>query len=84
MIYLKSLLAGLLAVVAVLVAVVTVAILVPIVYNATHPLPDGTRFAWDRTDVSVYLSWPPVWPIVFLSIIFFAAFFWKYRRLAKS
>jgi len=76
--YLKSLLAGLFAVVGVFFPLLLVLVVTMVVYNVLSPSAVGTR-GWDP------LSPIPHDPISWLAaaILFCIGFFWKFRKLAR-
>ena len=65
MIYLKSLLAGLLAVVASSAALLILAIIAMILYVRIHPMPDGTSIGWDPISL---MRQRPIWLISLLVV----------------
>ena len=77
MIYVKSLLVGLLVVFGSLLSLLVLVVVGVIAYNAVHPGLEGTAIGWDP----ISLNRPVVWCII--TLIFCAGFFWEYRRLAR-
>jgi len=78
-IYIKSVLAGLLAVIAAPIALPILCIIGTIVYGVIHPPPEGTAVGW----APISLAKQPL-PIVALIVVIFAAgFVWEFRRLAR-
>jgi len=78
LIYLKSALAGLLAVVAARIVLSMLVILGIVVYGALHSSQEGS-VGWDP----ISLIHHPSLPIVALIIVCFATgFFWEFRRLS--
>ncbi len=80
MIYVKSLLAGLLAVVASSAALLILATIAIFLYVVIHPAPDGTSVGWDPISLT---RRPPILLIAIIVTCFCAGFLWEYRRLAK-
>lgn len=76
--YLKSLLAGLFAVVGVFFSLLLVLVVSMVVYNVLRPPAVGTR-GWDP------ISPIPHEPLAWLAaaILFCGGFFWKFRKLAR-
>ncbi|MBZ5657979.1 MAG: hypothetical protein LAO56_22175 [Acidobacteriia bacterium] len=79
MIYIKSLLAGFLAVVVACISLSVLAVVGLIVYNMIHRSQEEGSIGWDP--ISLVRVSPWIWFIVVL--IFCVGFFWEYRRLAK-
>ena len=80
MIYLKSVLAGLLAVVVGCVSFVILGITGMIVYTFIHPFPEGASVGWDPISL---VKQSPMLPIAFAILTFSIGFLWEHRRLTK-
>ena len=76
--YLKSLLAGLFAVVGVFFPLLLLLVVSMVVYNVLRPPTLGTR-AWDP--ISLIYHEPITW--LAAAFIFCLGFLWKYRKLAQ-
>lgn len=79
-ILLRSLLAGLLAVVGAFAASAIVAVTAVIFNRTIHSSPEETSAGWDPISL---IDRAPVWLILFAIVSFCAGFFWEYRRLTK-
>jgi hypothetical protein len=79
MIYVKSLLAGLLAVLVACTSIVVLVVVWLTVYSMTHPSQQEGSIGWDP--ISLVRLNPRIWLIV--ALIFCAGFVWEYRRLAR-
>ena len=79
MIYVKSLLVGLLAVLGATFLLLVAAVAGIVAYNAIHPPSGEEQIGWDP--ISLTRQNPIVWLIV--ALIFCAGFFWEYKRLAR-
>jgi len=79
MIYLKSLLAGLLAIVAACIVLPVLTVVGLIVYSMIHRSQEEGSIGWDP--ISLVRMNPRVWVIA--ALIFCAGFIWEYRRLAR-
>jgi hypothetical protein len=79
MIYIKSALAGLLAVAAGAVALPMLVIVGIVIYSAIHSSQEGS-VGWDPISLI-----HPSWPILTLIVVCFTAgFFWEFRRLTHQ
>jgi hypothetical protein len=78
MLYLKSVLAGFLALVMAFISLLVAVMFVMIVYARTHTQPGEGSIGWDPISL-VKLS--PFLPGVVVVVVFLVGFFWKYRRL---
>ena len=78
--FLKSLLAGLLVVVAASIVFPIFVLLGLVVYRAITPTPNSMAIGWNPVS---YLEHPSVTLIAFLLICFGIGFFWEYRKLAR-
>ena len=78
MIYLKSVMAGLLAVVAASIALPIVGI---ILYDVLHPPAEGTSVGWDP--ISLWIQRPPLPMVAIIVLVFASGFFWEFRRLMR-
>jgi uncharacterized BrkB/YihY/UPF0761 family membrane protein len=79
MIYVKSILAGLLALIVVPVCLLVIVVVGTVIYAVVHPTPGEGAIGWDP--ISLWRASPIVWFIPVL--IFFMGFIWEYRRLPK-
>jgi uncharacterized BrkB/YihY/UPF0761 family membrane protein len=79
MIYLKSVLAGLIALIATPIFLVGLLAVGMFVHTLIHPPQGEGSIGWDP--VSLYRTNPFVWCIPL--VIFLAGFFWEYRRAAR-
>lgn len=79
MIYLKSAIAGLVALVVIPMLLIGLLVGGAFIYFATHPPKGEGSIGWDP--ISLYHAQPYVWCIPLLS--FLAGFIWEYRRLLK-
>jgi uncharacterized BrkB/YihY/UPF0761 family membrane protein len=79
MIYVKSVLAGLLALIVVPICVLVILVAAIVIYNLVHPASGEGSIGWDP--ISLWRANPIVWFIPVL--IFLMGFIWEYRRLAK-
>jgi len=79
MIYLKSVMAGLLAVVAASITLSIVGIIGIILYDVIHPPPEGTSVGWDP--ISLWIQRPPLPMVAIIVLLFASGFFWEFRRL---
>jgi uncharacterized BrkB/YihY/UPF0761 family membrane protein len=79
MIYIKSLLAGLLAVLVACISLPVLAVIGLIVYNMIHRSQEEGSIGWDP--VSMVRISPMICFIA--ALIFCAGFLWEYRRLAR-
>jgi len=73
MVYVKSALAGFLALIVAFVATICGVI----VYGVTHKPTDGSSIGWDP--ISLFKH--PIFPSAVVVLIFVAGFFWEFRRL---
>jgi hypothetical protein len=80
MIYVKSILAGLLALIVVPVCLLVIVVVGTLIYALLHSTPGEGSVGWDPISL-VHLN-PMLWSIPLL--IFFIGFIWEYRRLAKG
>jgi hypothetical protein len=84
MIYVKSVLAGLLALIVVPICVLVILVVGMVVYYAlVHPTPGEGSIGWDpiSISISIFRVNPMFWSVPVL--IFLMGFIWEYRRLAK-
>jgi uncharacterized BrkB/YihY/UPF0761 family membrane protein len=79
MIYVKSILVGLLALMLVPVCLLAIVVVGMVIYTSVHPPSGEGAIGWDP--ISLWRASPMVWFIPVL--IFFMGFIWEYRRLAK-
>ncbi len=79
MIYVKSILAGLLALILVPVCLLVIVVLGTVIYASVHPTSGEGSIGWDP--VSLFHLNPMLWSVPV--VIFFIGFIWEYRRLAK-
>jgi len=79
MIYAKSVLAGLLALIMIPVCLVIVVVVGLLIHVLTHPPSGEGSIGWDP--ISLVRMNPILWSIPLL--VFFIGFTWEYRRLAK-
>ncbi len=80
MIYLKSALAGLLAVVAATIVLPILVIIGIVLYSAIRTSPEGSvegSVGWDP----ISLVHPPMPIVAFMVVCFASGFFWEFRRL---
>lgn len=77
MIYIKSLLAGLLAVLVACISVPVIAVIGLIVYSMIHRSQEEGSIGWDP--ISLVKMSPMIWFIA--ALIFCAGFLWEFRRL---
>ncbi len=75
MIYVKSVLAGFLALVIVFIVLPIVGM---ILYGFTHTQPDGGSIGWDPISM---VKQSPFLPSAVAVVVFVAGFFWEFRRL---
>ena len=80
MIYVKSVLAGLLTVLIGSIVLPMLGIIGIIFYNAIHSAPDEGAVGWDPISLTKH---PPLLLIAFIVICFSAGFLWEYRRLVR-
>ena len=76
MIYLKSVLAGLVALIVIPILLIGLFVVGMFLYTLIHPAHGEGSIGWDH--VSIYRTSLLVWSIPLL--IFLAGFFWEYRR----
>jgi len=79
MIYVKSILAGLLALIVVPVCLLVIVVLGMVIYALVHSTPGEGSIGWDP--ISLIRTNPMLWSVPVF--IFFVGFIWEYRRLAK-
>jgi hypothetical protein len=80
MIYVKSIVVGLLALILVPVCLFVIVVVGMVIYLLVHPTPGEGSIGWDP--ISLIHMNPLLWSVpVFL---FFTGFIWEYRRLAKG
>lgn len=79
MIYVKSILAGLLALIVVPVCLLVIAVAGTVIYALVHPTPGEGSIGLDP--ISLTHQNPIAWFL--LPLVFFASFIWEYQRLAK-
>jgi hypothetical protein len=79
MIYVKSILAGLLALIAVPACLFGIVVVGMLTYLLVHPTPGEGSIGWDP--VSLIRMNPMLCSVP--ALIFFTGFIWEYRRLAK-
>ncbi len=77
MIYIKSLLAGLVAVLAACISVPIIAVIGVIVYGMIHRSQEEGSIGWDL--ISLVKTVPMIWFIA--ALIFCAGFLWEFHRL---
>jgi uncharacterized BrkB/YihY/UPF0761 family membrane protein len=78
MIYVKSILVGLLALIAVPVCLLVIVVVGIVIYSVVHPTPGEGAIGWDL--ISLIRMNPMLWSVPVS--IFLAGFIWEYRRLA--
>jgi uncharacterized BrkB/YihY/UPF0761 family membrane protein len=78
-IYVKSVLAGLFALIVVPMCVLVILVVAMVIYALVHPTSGEGSIGWDP--ISLVHTNPIVWSIPVL--IFLMGFTWEYRRLAK-
>jgi hypothetical protein len=79
MIYVKSILAGLLALIVLPVCLLVIVVVGMVIYAAVHPTSGEGSIGWDP--ISLVRMNPMLWSIPV--IVFFMGFMWEYRRIAK-
>jgi uncharacterized BrkB/YihY/UPF0761 family membrane protein len=79
MIYVKSILAGLLALVVVPVCLLVIVVVGMVIYAAVHQTPGEGSIGWDP--ISLIRMNPMLWSVPVS--IFLVGFIWEYWRLAK-
>ena len=79
MIYVKSILAGLVALIVVPVCLLVIVVVGMLIYALVHSTPGEGSIGWDP--ISLIRMNPMFWSIPLL--IFLNGFIWEYRRLAK-
>ena len=79
MIYVKSVLAGLIALIVVPIFLIGVLVAGMLIYTFVHPTQGEGSIGWDP--ISLYRMNPIAWFIPVL--IFLTGFIWEYRRLTK-
>jgi uncharacterized BrkB/YihY/UPF0761 family membrane protein len=79
MIYVKSILAGLLALVVIPVCLLVMVVVGMMIYTLAHSTLGEGSIGWDP--ISLIRMNPIFWPVPVF--IFFTGFIWEYRRLAK-
>jgi hypothetical protein len=80
MIYVKSILAGLLALIVVPLCLLVIVEVGIVIYSSVHSTPGQGSIGWDP--ISLIRMNPMFWSVPVL--IFFTGFIWEYRRLSKS
>jgi uncharacterized BrkB/YihY/UPF0761 family membrane protein len=80
MIYVKSIVAGLLALIVVPVCLLVIVVVGTVIDALVHPTPGEGSVGWDP--ISLIRMNPMLWSIPLL--IFFIGFIWEHRRLAKG
>ena len=78
MIYIKSALVGLLALLITFAFLPIIGMLVLMIYGFIHPPPEGYSVGWDPISLVKRSPWLPV---AFLVVVFASGFFWEFRRL---
>jgi hypothetical protein len=78
MIYVKSVLVGLLTLVIALVLLPIIAMFALIIYGWIHPLPEGHNIGWDPISL---VKQSPLLAVAFTVIVFASGSFWEFRRL---
>jgi hypothetical protein len=78
--YVKSILAGLLALIVVPVCLLVIVVVGTVIYALVHPTPGEGSIGWDP--ISLIPMNPMLWSVPVF--IFFTGFIWEYRRLATS
>ena len=81
MLYVKSVLAGLIALIVVPIGVLVIAVVAIVIYSLVHPPSGEGSIGWDPISLWWGLNHPVVWFIPVL--IFLAGSLWEYRRLTK-
>lgn len=79
MIYFKSALAGLLAVLAAAIVLPMLAILGIVIYSALHSSQEGS-VGWDP--ISLWVQRPPLSIVAVAVVCFASGFFWEFRRIS--
>jgi hypothetical protein len=79
MIYVKSVLAGLLALIVAPICVLVILVVAMVIYALVHSTSGEGSIGWDP--ISLVHTNPMLWSIPVL--IFLMGFIWEYRRLAK-
>jgi hypothetical protein len=79
MIYVKSIVAGLLALIVVPVCLLFIVVVGMVIYTLVHPPSGEGSIGWDP--ISLVRMNPMLWSIPV--IVFFMGFIWEYRRIAK-
>lgn len=79
MIYVKSTLAGILALIVVPVCLLVIVVVGMVSYALVHSTPGEGSIGWDP--ISLMRMNPMLWSVPVF--IFFTGFIWEYRRLAK-
>ena len=79
MIYVKSVLAGLIALIVVPIFLIGVLIVGMLIYTFAHPTQGEGSVGWDP--ISLWRLNPIVWSIP--ALIFLIGFIWEYRRLTR-
>ena len=80
MVYVKSVLAGLLAAVAVTIVLPILVIIGIVLYSAIHPPPEGMSVGWDPISL---VHRPPLPIVAFIVLVFASGFFREFRRLTR-
>jgi uncharacterized BrkB/YihY/UPF0761 family membrane protein len=80
MVYVRSILAGLLALLVVPLCLLVIVMAGLVIYALIHPTPGEGSIGWDP--VSLIRMNPGLWSVPVF--IFFTGFIWEYRRLSKS
>jgi hypothetical protein len=80
MIYVRSIVAGLLALIVVPVCLLLIVVVGMVIYASVHSTPGDGSIGWDP--ISLIRMNPIFWSVPVF--IFFTGFIWEYRRLAKS
>lgn len=79
MIYLKSVLVGLLALIVVPICALVIFVVSIVIYTSVHPPSGEGQIAWDP--VSLFRINPAI--LLVPVLCFFAGFLWEYRRLTR-
>jgi uncharacterized membrane protein YjgN (DUF898 family) len=79
MVYLKSIVAGLLALIVVPVCLLVIMVVGMVIYAVVHPTAGEGSIGWDP--ISLARMSPMLWSIPV--VVFFTGFMWEYRRIAK-
>ena len=81
MVYFKSALAGLLALLIAAALLPTIGMLVLMIYAWLHPPPEGYAIGWDPIVLFRPTSLVHRLPLAVIVLVFALGFFWEFRRL---